>query len=109
MCVVIVGGHDRMVCTYKEICKQYNCKSKVYTQMPTNMKNLIGNPDLVVLFTNTVSHKMIANALKAGERSGAKIVRSHSSSACALKSILEEHCLCSECAYQNDCCQNQKQ
>ena len=31
MSVVIVGGHDRMVCQYKKICKQYNCKAKVFT------------------------------------------------------------------------------
>lgn len=97
MSIVIIGGHDRMVCTYKEICKKYKCKPKVFTQMPSNMKNLIGNPDLLVLFTNTVSHKMVENAVKAGERSGAKIVRSHSSSACALKSILDEHILCDNC------------
>lgn len=103
MCVVIVGGHDRMVCTYKEICKKYKCKSKVFTQMPTNMKSLIGSPDLLVLFTNTVSHKMVENAVKAGEKSGVKIVRSHSSSACALKSILDEHCPCSGCANCPNC------
>lgn len=93
MCIVIIGGHDRMVCTYKDICKQYHCKSKVFTQMPADMKNLIGSPDLLVLFTNTVSHKMVSNAIKAGERAGTKIVRSHSSSACALKNILAENCL----------------
>ncbi|MFR5398394.1 MAG: DUF2325 domain-containing protein, partial [Anaerostipes caccae] len=24
MSVVIIGGHDRMVCQYKRICKEYN-------------------------------------------------------------------------------------
>ena len=33
MSIVIVGGHDRMVCQYKKICKKYNCKAKVFTQM----------------------------------------------------------------------------
>ena len=31
MSVVIVGGHDRMVRQYKDICKKQNCKSKVFT------------------------------------------------------------------------------
>ena len=26
MSVVIVGGHDRMVCQYMKICKNYKCK-----------------------------------------------------------------------------------
>lgn len=33
MSVVIIGGHDRMVSQYKKICKNYNCKAKVFTQM----------------------------------------------------------------------------
>ena len=58
MSVVIIGGHDRMVCNYKNICKQHKCKAKIFTQMPGDFKKQIGNPDLCVLFTNTVSHKM---------------------------------------------------
>ena len=26
MSVVIIGGHDRMVCQYKKVCKQFNCR-----------------------------------------------------------------------------------
>ena len=59
MSVVIIGGHDRMVSQYKKICKNYNCKAKVFTQMSASLDKQIGRPDLLVLFTNTVSHKMI--------------------------------------------------
>lgn len=59
MSVVIVGGHDRMVCQYKKICKDYNCKAKIFTQMTGKLKNMIGSPDLLIVFTNTVSHKMV--------------------------------------------------
>ena len=27
MSVVIIGGHDRMACQYKRICKEYKCKA----------------------------------------------------------------------------------
>lgn len=104
MSIVIVGGHDRMVCTYKEICKQYDCKVKIFTQMPGDMKNMIGSPDLIVLFTNTVSHKMVHNAVKSVGKSGAKIIRSHSSSACALNMILSDYCSrknCVDCPNHN--------
>ena len=33
MSVVIVGGHDRMVRQYMDICKNHNCKAKVFTQI----------------------------------------------------------------------------
>jgi hypothetical protein len=89
--VVIVGGNDCMVTKYKDLCKEYKCRAKVYTQMKGTLRNKIGNPDLLVLFTNTVSHKMINCAI--GEIKGKEtiIARSHSSSMTALKSILEEY------------------
>lgn len=93
MSIVIIGGHDRMVCKYKEICEGYNCKAKVFTQMSANLKSKIGSPDLIVFFTNTVSHKMVKCALVEAEKSNTSIVRSHSSSGNALKEILEKACI----------------
>ena len=76
MSVVIIGGHDRMVCTYKDICRQFNCTAKVFTQQPANLRTQIGRPDLLQMTKNT----------------NTEIVRSHSSSSCALKNILSAHC-----------------
>lgn len=33
MSVVIVGGNDRMVRQYKDLCQAYRCRGKVFTQM----------------------------------------------------------------------------
>ena len=63
MSVVIVGGHDRMVRQYKEICEDHQWKAKVFTQMRTGLDKQIGCPDLLILFTSTVSHKMIRSVL----------------------------------------------
>ncbi len=92
MSVVIVGGHDRMVCQYKKICKGYHCKAKVFTQMSGNLKDKIGTPDLLILFTNTVSHKMVRCAVNEAEKCNADIVRCHTSSGSALNEILEKAC-----------------
>ena len=62
MSVVIVGGHDRMVRQYMDICKKFNCKSKVFTQLPGNFRSQIGQADLIILFTSTVSHIMATGA-----------------------------------------------
>lgn len=70
-----------MIRQYKELCKEYKCKAKIY-QMAGGMKN-IGTPDLLVLFTNTVSHKMIRRSLDQ--------TKGHTSSMNALRSILKEH------------------
>lgn len=56
MSVVIVGGNECMVGKYKKLCSEYKYKVKVYPKMSGGLKN-IGTPDLLVLFTNTVSHK----------------------------------------------------
>ena len=92
MSIVIVGGHDRMVRQYKEICKNYRCRAKVFTQMEGDMKDRLGKPDLMVLFTNTVSPKMIITATNEAKRNNTEIVRSHSSSGSALEEILNQYC-----------------
>ncbi len=92
MSVVIIGGHDRMVCKYKDICKKHKCKAKVFTQMPGDLKKQIGCPDLCVLFTNTVSHKMAKCALEEAKRKEVDVVRCHNSSSSALDQILGDYC-----------------
>ena len=56
MSIVIVGGNERMVCQYQNICKNYGCKAKVFAKEKGAMKKKLGCPDLMILFTNTVSH-----------------------------------------------------
>lgn len=90
MSVVIVGGNECMTRQYKELCRSYNCKAKIYPKMESGLKNL-GRPDLLVLFTGTVSHKMVHYALSEVKGQNVRIARSHSSSMSALRSILEEH------------------
>lgn len=92
MSIVIIGGHDRMVCQYKKICKQFRCKAKVFTHMAADMDKKMGSPDLFVLFTNTVSHKMVKCAVGEAKRANADVVRCHTSSGAALTEILKERC-----------------
>ena len=90
MSVVIIGGHDRMVSQYERICKGFRCRAKVFTQMSADLSKQIGQPDLMVLFTNTLSHKMVRCALDEAKRTNARVVRCHTSSRAALTEILEK-------------------
>ena len=90
MSVVIVGGNECMTRQYSELCREYNFKAKIYPKMTAGLKNL-GSPDLLVLFTSTVSHKMVKCALNEIKNGATKIARSHSSSMAALRGILEAH------------------
>lgn len=65
--------------------------AKVFTKMKTDLKNKIGSPDLLILFTSTVSHKMVHCAVAEAERKNIIVERSHSSSASALNGILEQY------------------
>ena len=44
MSVVIVGGNERMVCQYEDICKGFGCKAKVFAKEKGAMKKKIGVP-----------------------------------------------------------------
>ena len=90
MRVVIIGGNECMVRQYKELCQEYQCEAKVYPKQKSSLKG-IGSPDLLVLFTGTVSHKMVRNALSETKGQDVKVIRSHTSSMSALKNILEEN------------------
>lgn len=89
MSVVIVGGNDRMATRYQDICKQYKWKSKVFTQLPADFENKIGQPDLLVVFTSTCSHKMLAGVKNRSEKRGIPVKHVHSASVSALKKLLE--------------------
>jgi hypothetical protein len=92
MSIVIIGGNECMECRYKETCKKYGCEAKVFTKESGALKKKMGAPDLLILFTNTVSHKMIFGVVQEAKRNGIPIARSHSSSINALDSILSECC-----------------
>jgi hypothetical protein len=78
-----------MHCQYKDICKNFGCKAKVFTQNKCKLGCLIGSPDLIVLFTNLVSHDMANIARKEAANRGIALVQSHCGSGNALKNILE--------------------
>ena len=90
MSVVIIGGNERMERRYKDLCEQYKCKAKVYTKKLGDMKR-IGSPDLLVLFTNTMSHKMLFTILSETKGQDIKVARCQSSSMSALRNVLDIH------------------
>lgn len=91
MSIVIVGGNERMVCQYEDICKGYGCRAKVFAKENGALKKKLGCPDLLILFTSTVSHKMVVSASQEAKRKNIPIAHVHTSSASALHSVLAQH------------------
>lgn len=92
MSIVIIGGNECMVCQYEKICKDYGCKAKVFAKEKGCLRKKLGNPDLMILFTNTVCHKMVNTAVSEAKKNKIRIERTHSSSAAALMDVLETYC-----------------
>ena len=80
MSIVVVGGNDRMATRYKDICKSFKCKAKVFTQMPA-------------VFTNTCSHKMVQRVNQRSAKYDIPVARIHSASVSALKNVLNQYCI----------------
>lgn len=92
MSVVIIGGNERMVCQYENICKSYGYKAKVFAKERGAIRRKLGVPDLLILFTTTVSHKMAVSAAQEAKRNNVPIAHIHSSSVAALTQFLDKHC-----------------
>ncbi len=90
MSVVILGGNECMERNYSDLCKKFGHTAKVFCKPCTNIKNKVGSPDLVVLFTNTVSHKIVRTVVDNLDKS-TTVVRTHSSSMASLQKILDEN------------------
>lgn len=89
MSVVILGGNECMTCRYRALCEEYHCKAKVFPKLERNMKNL-GDPDLVILFTGTMSHKMLNLVKSEVKNTDVPIAYCRSASMAALRTILDE-------------------
>lgn len=90
MSVVIIGGNECMEREYCNLCKAHGCDAKVFCKYKTSMKDRIGCPKLMILFTHTVSHKMVKCALDS-VGPDTQIVRTHTSSKSELQKILSQY------------------
>ena len=103
MSVVIIGGNDRMCTRYKDICRSFDIKAKVFIKYATDLDKKIGSPDFAVVFTDTVSHKMLGSLKCRAEKLNFPIELCHSSSVSALKKVLCKYCNgdCEKCRLSN--------
>lgn len=88
MSVVILGGNECMAGRYEQLCKNYNYKAKVFLKNYKGIQNL-GTPDLMILFTSTMSHKMLRAANAQAKKRNIDTVICSRSSVSALKGILD--------------------
>lgn len=90
MSIVLIGGHDRMHNLYKQLSTTLGHEMKVMTHLEANFTKRIGKPDGIIIFTNTVSHKMVKSAVLLAKKMEVPVVKSHSSSKSALQCTVKK-------------------
>lgn len=90
MSILIVGGHDKMVAAYRQLCERRGHRAKIFTQLPPQFEKAMGSPDRIVLFTEKVSHKMANVVVQKAKRNSIPIYRSHSCSMTSLEELLNQ-------------------
>ena len=69
MCIVVIGGMDRLAPHYQEEAKRLGITLRLFSTFERGMQQKLCNSDGVVLFTGKISH--------AGRREAINAVRRH--------------------------------
>ncbi|BBE31429.1 hypothetical protein OSSY52_15700 [Tepiditoga spiralis] len=91
MCVAIIGGIKGIENKYKTLLKKHGIKKyKIFNTMVPDFQKKIKNVDALILFTNTVSHKLSTVSSKICKKNNICIKRTHSSSLNKLDEKIKE-------------------
>jgi hypothetical protein len=88
MCIALIGGMDRLERHYMEEADRACVDLRVFTKSEANIRSKIKNVDAMVIFTNKVSHRVKAQAMKAAKLNGIPVFMHHSCGVCTLRECL---------------------
>ncbi len=88
MSVAVIGGLDRLKPLYTQKGKKRGLKLKIFSQRVPNLAQRLNGFQGIVLFTDTVSHSLVREVVRASRKYGIPIERSHSSSLAGLQRSL---------------------
>lgn len=94
MTVAILGGIDRLMPNYEKQAKRLGVNVKMYPRRVPNIQQRLQEVSGIVVFTGTISHPLVTEAVKVARSRGIPIERSHSSSVSGLKRCLGQMGLC---------------
>jgi ABC-type sugar transport system substrate-binding protein len=89
MCIALIGGMDRLERHYVKEALKLGIDLRVFTTQEANIGSKIKNADAMVIFTNKVSHKVKAQAIKEAKANGIPVHMQHSCGVCALRNCLD--------------------
>ena len=90
MCAALVGGMDRLRREYMNEADRQDVTLKHFTGKERVIAKSIGKVDVVVLFTNKVSHKARKDVIKACKKDNIPVIQHHSCGLGSLRKCLDQ-------------------
>jgi len=88
MSIAIIGGLDRLRRSYEKECRNRGFDASVFSQRIPNMARRMNGVQRILIFTGTVAHPMVTEAVRVGKEQNISVERCHSSGISALKRCL---------------------
>jgi len=88
MCIVVIGGMDRLTPYYREEAKRLGITLRVFPTFERAMQQKLRNSDGVVLFTGKISHAGRREAINAARRHNVPLYQFHNCGLCTLRNCL---------------------
>jgi galactitol-specific phosphotransferase system IIB component len=88
MCIALIGGMDRLEKHYQEAAAQAGITLEIFNKSLNNLSGKLKKADLVVIFTNKVSHQARNDAMHAAKSLGIPVIMKHACGVCTLRDCL---------------------
>ena len=88
MCIALIGGMDRLEKHYREEAERLGHDLRVFSQSEVNIGAKLRKFDLLVIFTNKVSHRARVEAMAAARTNNIPVFQFHSCGVCTLRECL---------------------
>lgn len=88
MSIALIGGMDRLERHYINEAEKFGFNLRVFTKFVTGMSEKIGNVDVLVIFTNKVSHRAKKEAMNVAKSGKIPVFMYHSCGVCSLRDCL---------------------
>ncbi len=88
MSIVLVGGMDRLGDKYQKEAKDRGMNLHIFSQAKQNLEIRISRADVVVIFTNMISHQARHDAYSAARKNGIPVIMHHTCGVCTFRECL---------------------
>ncbi len=83
--MALIGGMDRLEKQYTLEAEKFGIKLKVFTKSKNDMASKIKHVDVLVIFTNKVSHRAKKEVVSLAKLRGIPVLMYHSCGICTLR------------------------